>query len=104
MACAKRDACGEMDAAVAPQRLERTADRRRSQSRRVQLRRIGTRQRQEQIARSRVVTSRQHSDLQWALSHCTGEALMELVKGGLLWLAGVPLPFILLLALFLHPS
>jgi hypothetical protein len=29
---------------------------------------------------------------------------MELVKGGLLWLAGAPLPFILLLALFLHPS
>ena len=29
---------------------------------------------------------------------------MELVKGGLLWLAGASLPFILLLALFLHPS
>ena len=33
-----------------------------------------------------------------------GEAAMELVKGGLWWLAGAPLAFILLLALFLHPS
>jgi hypothetical protein len=43
-------------------------------------------------------------DLRWASSHCTGEAEMGLMKSGLLWLAGIPLPFILLLALFLHPG
>jgi hypothetical protein len=32
------------------------------------------------------------------------EAEMGFVKSGLLWLAGIPLPFILLLALFLHPG
>jgi hypothetical protein len=46
----------------------------------------------------------EHSDLRWASSHCTGEAEMGFIKGGLLWLAGIPLPFILLLALFLHPG
>jgi hypothetical protein len=29
---------------------------------------------------------------------------MELVKGALLWLVGIPLPIILLIALFMHPS
>jgi di/tricarboxylate transporter len=29
---------------------------------------------------------------------------MGYVKSGLFWLVGVPLPFILLLALFLHPG
>ena len=34
----------------------------------------------------------------------TGEAEMGFIKSGLLWLVGIPLPFILLLALFLHPG
>ena len=29
---------------------------------------------------------------------------MEFVKGALLWLVGIPLPVILLVALFMHPS
>jgi hypothetical protein len=29
---------------------------------------------------------------------------MEIVKGALLWLVGIPLPIILLIALFMHPS
>jgi hypothetical protein len=29
---------------------------------------------------------------------------MEFVKGALLWLVGIPLPIILLIALFMHPS
>jgi hypothetical protein len=29
---------------------------------------------------------------------------MGFMKNGLLWLVGIPLPFILLLALVLHPS
>lgn len=29
---------------------------------------------------------------------------MGMVKGALLWLVGIPLPIILLIALFLHPS
>jgi hypothetical protein len=29
---------------------------------------------------------------------------MGFVKGALLWLVGIPLPIILLIALFMHPS
>ena len=29
---------------------------------------------------------------------------MEFVKGALFWLVGIPLPIILLIALFMHPS
>jgi hypothetical protein len=29
---------------------------------------------------------------------------MEFVKGALLWLVGIPLPVILLVALFMHPG
>jgi len=29
---------------------------------------------------------------------------MEFVKGALLWLVGIPLPIILLISLFMHPS
>jgi hypothetical protein len=29
---------------------------------------------------------------------------MEFVRGALLWLVGIPLPIILLIALFVHPS
>ena len=29
---------------------------------------------------------------------------MEFVKGALLWLVGIPLPIILLIALLMHPS
>lgn len=29
---------------------------------------------------------------------------MEFVKGALLWLVGIPLPIILLIAVFMHPS
>jgi hypothetical protein len=32
------------------------------------------------------------------------EVGMEFVKGTLLWLVGIPLPIILLIALFMHPS
>lgn len=63
------------------------------------------RQQEEQIARSRVVHSCQD------ILTCggpyliaPGEAEMGFLKDGLLWLAGVSLPFILLLALFMHPG
>lgn len=29
---------------------------------------------------------------------------MEFVRGALLWLVGIPLPIILLIAIFVHPS
>jgi hypothetical protein len=67
----------------------------------------GNRQRHlEQIARPRVI------HLGQSVLICSGpaislhrrEAEMRFIKSGLLWLVGIPLPIILLLALYLHPG
>jgi hypothetical protein len=42
----------------------------------------------------------------WALRHCLADSRQEIVmgfgRGALPWLLGIPLPIILLLALFMH--
>jgi hypothetical protein len=69
------------------------------------MRRNGTRRRPEQIrAFARLDLSPKHSTTGRLISLHRGRAEMGYLKSGLFWLVGVPLPFILLLALFLHPG